>query len=327
MTRTLAATLALCLALAALAPTTGHAQGTYPNRALKAVVPYAPGGVSDVSTRTVMERLSRELGQPIVMENKAGAASTLASNWAASQPADGYTLYAAPVSLVINPTLQGKVQYDPRKSFEPVSMMIVSSFVLQVSPALGVKTMKELLALVRANPDKFTIGTSGAGSINHLSAEYFIRSLDLKVAIAHYRGGIPAAQDLLGGSIHMIFSATNEALPFLSSGRTVGLAVTSLQRQPNLPELPTMEETTGIKGFESVFWMAVLVPAGTPAPVLARLQEGMAKVGASAELREKLTKLGVELDTSPARTVRERMDRDEAKWSKLIRDFNIKEAP
>jgi len=315
-------------ALAALLPffaASALAQGTYPNRPLKAVVPYAPGGVSDVSTRTVMERLSRDLGQPIVMENKAGAASTLASNWVASQPPDGYTLYAAPVSIVINPTLQGKVQYDPRASFEPISMMIVSPFVLQVSPALGVRTMKDLVALVRANPDKYTIGTSGAGSINHLAAEYFVRSLDLKVAIAHYRGGMPAVQDMFAGAIHMLFSATNEALPFLAAGRTTGVAVTSLKRLPNLPELPTMEEATGIRGFEAVFWMAVMVPAQTPKPIVARLQEGMARVGASTELREKMATLGVELDTSPAQAVRERMDRDEAKWSKLIRDFGIRE--
>jgi tripartite-type tricarboxylate transporter receptor subunit TctC len=316
----LAAWLMLGAGLAAAQPATA-----YPARPIKVVVPYAPGGMTDVSSRAVMERLGKELGQPVVIENKAGAASTLASNWMATQPADGYTLYAAPVSLVINPILQGTVQYDARKDFEPISLMIDSPFVLQVHPGLGVRSMKELLARVREHPDRYAIGTSGAGSVNHLAAEYFLRAFNLKVAVVHYRGGAPAAQDLMGGTIQMMFSAANEAAPLMRSGRTVGIAVTTTQRLALLPDLPTMEEASGLRDFEAVFWMALMAPARTPAPVLARLRDAMQKIGAEPELRERLARLGVELVTSTPRDVQRRMDRDEAKWGQLIRELNIQE--
>jgi len=316
----LAAWLMLGASLAAAQPATA-----YPARPIKVVVPYAPGGMTDVSSRAVMERLGKELGQAVVIENKAGAASTLASNWMVTQPADGYTLYAAPVSLVINPILQGTVQYDARKDFEPISLMIDSPFVLQVHPGLGVRSMKELLARVREHPDRYAIGTSGAGSVNHLAAEYFLRAFHLKVAVVHYRGGAPAAQDLMGGTIQMMFSAANEAAPLMRSGRTVGIAVTTTQRLALLPDLPTMEEASGLRDFEAVFWMALVAPARTPAPVLARLREAMQKIGADPELRERLARLGVELVTSTPRDVQRRMDRDEAKWGQLIRELNIQE--
>lgn len=304
---------------------TGFAQGAYPNRPIKLVVPYPAGGMSDSSSRAIADRLSKELGQPIVIENKTGAASTLASNWFVTQPADGYTLYAAPVSLVVNPVLQTSVQYDPRKDFDPVSMMIYSPFVLQVAPSLKVSNMNDLLALIRANPNKFAIGTSGVGAINHLAAEYFIKSFDLKLTVAHYRGGSPAALDLMSGTIQLMFSAANEAAPLIRTGKTKGIAVTTSRRLALLPELPTVEEAAGIKGFEAVFWMALTAPAHTPAPILARLQDAMQKVGNDSELRDKLAKQGVDLKTSTAQDVKAHMDRDEAKWGKLIRDLGIKE--
>ncbi|MEO8250271.1 MAG: tripartite tricarboxylate transporter substrate binding protein [Burkholderiales bacterium] len=301
------------------------AQTPYPDKTIKVIVPYPAGGMSDTSSRAILDRLSKELGQPIVIENKAGAASTVASNYMVNQPADGYTLYTAPVSLVINPILQKSVQYDPRKDFEPISMLIYSPFVLQVSPTLGVKNMKELLALVRANPDKYAIGTSGLGSINHLAAEYFIRSFDLKLAVAHYRGGAPAAQDLMGGSIQMMFSAANEAAPLIKSGRTVGIAVSTTERLAMLPELPTVEEAAGIKGFEAVFWMALVAPAGTPKTVIDTLQNALQKNSRDNELRETMAAKGVELKITTPEAVRQHMDRDEAKWGKLIRDLGLKE--
>jgi len=317
---------ALAAACAVGAPwAAAQTPAAYPTRAIKAVVPYAPGGMTDVSSRAIMERLGRELGQPVVVENKAGAASTLASNWMASPKPDGYTLYAAPVSLVINPILQGTVQYEPRRDFEPVSLMLVSPFVLQAHPALGVKNMAELLALLRAQPGKYAIGTSGAGSVNHLAAAYFLRSFDLKAQVVHYRGGAPAAQDLMAGTIQLMFSAANEAAPLLQSGRTVGIAVTTAQRLPLLPDLPTLAEASGLRDVDAVFWMALMVPAHTPAPVLARLREAMQKVGADAELRQRMARLGVEVVTSTPDEVRQRMDRDEAKWGRLIRELDIRE--
>lgn len=299
--------------------------GAYPSRPVKAVVPYPAGGMSDVSSRAVLERLARELGQPVVIDNKAGAASTLASNWFVNQPADGYTLYAAPVSIVINPLLQKSVAYDARHDFVPISMMINSPFVLQVSPQLEVRNMPELLALLRANPGKFAIGSSGPGSINHLAAEYFMRTMNVQMQVVHYRGGAPGAQDLMGGVIQAMFSAANEAAPLIRAGRTRGIAVTTRQRLAILPELPTVEESAGVPGFEAVFWLALMAPAKTPADVLARLRKGMQAVGQDKALQDHLAHLGVQLRTSTPAEVAAAMDRDEALWGRIIREQGIKE--
>lgn len=301
------------------------AQEQYPNKPIKFVVPYPAGGVSDNSSRAIADRLGRELGQTMIIENKAGAASTLSSNYVARSAPDGYTLYAAPVSIVINPVLQAKVEYDAQRDFAPISMMITSAFVLQANLDLKVKDLKELLALIRANPDKFAIGTSGMGSINHLAAEYFIKNFGLKMAVIHYKGGAPAATDLIGGRIHMMFSATNEALPLVSSGRTQGIAVSTAKRISSLPDLPTIDEASGTKGFDAVFWLALLAPAKTPAPVLKRLEAAMQIVGADQTLRDDLAKKGVDLYVSTPAEVQSFMQRDGSKWGEIIRELGIKE--
>ena len=301
------------------------AQEQYPNKPIKFVVPYPAGGVSDNSSRAIADRLGRELGQTMIIENKAGAASTLSSNYVSRSAPDGYTLYAAPVSIVINPVLQAKVEYDAQRDFAPISMMITSAFVLQANLDLKVKDLKELLALIRANPDKFAIGTSGMGSINHLAAEYFIKNFGLKMAVIHYKGGAPAATDLIGGRIHMMFSATNEALPLVSSGRTQGIAVSTAKRISSLPDLPTIDEASGTKGFDAVFWLALLAPAKTPAPVLKRLEAAMQVVGADQTLRDDLAKKGVDLYVSTPAEVQSFMQRDGSKWGEIIRELGIKE--
>ncbi len=317
----IAASLATSLP-AAWAQTSGAA---YPSRAIKAIVPYPAGGMSDVSSRAVLERLSRELSQTVVIENKGGAASTLASNWFVSQPPDGYTLYAAPVSVVINPLLQKSVQYNARRDFVPISLMIDSPFVLHVNPQLKASNMDELLVLLRANPGKFAIGSSGPGSINHLAAEYFMRAMKVEMQVVHYRGGAPAAQDLMGGTIHVMFAAANEAAPLIRAGKTRGIAVTTRQRLEILPELPTVEESSGVKNFEAVFWLALMAPAKTPEHVLASLRKGMQAVGEDKELRERLARQGVQLHTSTPAEVIAAMDRDEALWGRIIREQGITE--
>ncbi len=301
------------------------AQDQYPNKPIKFVVPYPAGGVSDNSSRAIADRLGRELGQTMIIENKAGAASTLSSNYVARSAPDGYTIYAAPVSIVINPVLQEKVEYDPQKDFAPISMMITSAFVLQANLDLKVKNLKELLALIRANPDKYAIGTSGMGSINHLAAEYFIKNFGLKMAVIHYKGGAPAATDLIGGRIQMMFSATNEALPLVNAGRTQAIAVSTSKRISSMPDLPTIDEASGTKGFDAVFWLALLAPAKTPEPVLKRLESAMQVVGADQALRDDLAKKGVDLYVSTPAEVQSYMQRDGEKWGKIIRELGIKE--
>ena len=317
--------LALAIPASVMLGSVAHAQDIYPNKPIKFVVPYPPGGVSDNSSRAIADRLGKELNANMVVENKAGAASTVASNYVARSAPDGYTLYAAPVSVVINPILQGKVEYDPRKDFTPVSLMMTSPFILQTNKDIKANNLKELIALVKANPDKYSIGTSGMGSINHLAAEYFIRTFGLKMAVIHYKGGMPAAQDMIGGQTQMMFSAVNEAMPMMAAGRTKGMAVSSAKRVPELPDLPTVDEAAGIKGFDAVFWLALMVPANTPAPIVGKLESAMQKVGADAALRKDLLSKGVQLHTSSSAEVRQWMSRDEEKWGKIIRELNLKQ--
>ena len=307
----------------ASALTQAQSASNYPQEPVKFVVPYPAGGVSDVSSRTIAAALGKKLGANMVIENKAGAASTVASTYVASQKPNGYTLYAAPVSIVINPALQGTVSYKPYESFTPLSMMMSSAFVLQVNKSLPVNNVKELIELIKKNPDKYAIGTSGVGSINHLAAEYFIREFGLKMVVAHYKGGMPAAQDLLGGQVQMMFSAANEAIPFVTSDKTKGLAVTSLERISTLPNLPTMNEAAGIKNFEATFWLALVAPAGLDKALQTRISTAMRELGKDDELRQRLNQLGIDLVTSTPEVVTANLKNDEEKWTTLIRSIKI----
>lgn len=297
---------------------------SYPQEPVKFIVPYPAGGVSDVSSRAIATALGNKLGANMVIENKAGAASTVASTYVAGQKPNGYTLYAAPVSIVINPALQGAVNYKPYESFTPISMMMKAPFVLQTNKDLPVTNAKELVELIKKNPDKYAIGTSGVGSINHLAAEYFIKQFGLKMVVAHYKGGMPAAQDMIGGQVQMMFSAASEAMPFISSGKTRGLAVTSLQRMSTLPDLPTMNEALGTKDFEATFWLALMSPAVLDKDLQAKLSTAMQSLGQDNELRKRLSQLGIELDTSAPEVVTANLKRDEVKWTTLIKDLNLK---
>jgi len=295
------------------------ANHNYPTGPIKLVMPYPPGGMSDVSTRTIAEALARKLGNNIVVENRPGAASTVASNWVVHQKADGYTLYAAPVSLVLNPMLQPEVGYKPYEDFTPISMLLYSPFVLQVNKDLAVNNAKDLISLVKANPGKYAIGTSGVGSINHLSAEYFINAFGLDMIVAHYKGGTPAAQDLVGGQIHMMFSAANEAAPMIAAGRTKGLAVTTSQRLAMLPGIPTMNEAAGLQDFEAIFWLALVAPKNLPSDIQSILSSALQELNADPQLRQKTDALGVRLHTSGPQEVTNSLRRDERKWGDIIK--------
>lgn len=315
----------VAVAACAHAPLTlAQAAASFPQEPIKFIVPYPAGGVSDVSSRAIAIALGQKLGATMVIENKAGAASTVASTYVAGQKPNGYTLYAAPVSIVINPALQGTVNYKPYESFTPISMMMTAPFVLQTNKDLPVKNAKELVELIKKNPDKYAIGTSGVGSINHLAAEYFIKQFGLKMVVAHYKGGMPAAQDMIGGQVQMMFSAASEAMPFVNSGKTRGLAVTSMERMSTLPDLPTMNEALGTKDFEATFWLALVSPAGLDKALQAKISDAMQSLGKDDALRQRLSQLGINLNTSTPQVVTANLKRDEAKWTTLIKDLKLK---
>lgn len=309
--------LASILGASALLASTAVWATDYPTQPVTLVIPFSPGGLTDTSGRLIGERLSEELGQPVVIENRAGAGTTVASNWVAQQEPDGYTIYAASVSMALNHLIQDEVNYT-LDDFTYISGWIDSPFILHVHPSLEVSDMDELLAKIRENPDTYAIGTSGVGAVNHLASEFWVDVGDLDLAIVHYQGGAPARQDLLAGNIEMMFAATLEALPILEAGNTVGIAVTTRDRLDVLPDLPTVEEAMGLDFFEAVFWQTLVTPAGTPDDVVERLRSAMEVVGQDEELRAALAEQGVLLNVTDHEAVMERLATAEDVFGPLL---------
>lgn len=318
----------VALALAALAalvlPFSASAQTDYPNKAITFIVPYPAGGLNDAIVRVIGERMSALLGKPVLIDNKAGAATTVASNFVAKAPADGYTLYGGGTSLIINPTLQGNVQYDPHKSFDLVSLISFTPFILQVNADFPVKTMAELIAYLKANPGKFNMATSGIGATNHMAAEMFRAKTGLNYTIVPYRGGAQAGQDVASGQAQMMFSASLEAIPFLQSGKTRAIAISSIKRSPSFPDIPTVAESSDLKDFDVVFWQGLVVPAGTPKPVQDKLHATIAKITAEPEVIERFKKQGVEIRSSTPAEFKAWYLTEEKRWVTLIKEQNLK---
>ena len=312
---------AFALPLAALAQT---AATDWPQKPISMVVPYPPGGVNDAVARVYAEKLSAELGKPVIVDNRAGAATTVASNYVAKAPPDGYTIYAGGTSLVINPTLTGQVQYDPHKSFELVSLMSFTPFILHVNADFPAKNMAELIAVVKANPGKYNIASSGIGATNHLAAELLKAQAGLNITHVPYKGGAQAGQDVAAGQSQMMFSAALEAKPVLATGRTRAIAISSTKRSPAFPDVPTVIEAAGLKDFEAVFWQGMVVPAGTPQPIVDKLQKAIAKVAADPEVIERFKVQGVEIRSSTQAEFKDFLNKEEKRWVTLIKEQNIK---
>ncbi len=311
--------------LATLAiPFAAFAQTDWPQKPITMVVPYPPGGVNDAVARIYANKLAIEFGKPVLIDNRAGAGTTVASNYVAKAPADGYTIYAGGTSLVINPTLTGAVQYDPNKSFELVSLMSFTPFILHANAAFPAKNMAELIAHVKANPGKFNIASSGIGATNHLIAEMLKQEAGLDMTHVPYKGGAQAGQDVAGGQAQMMFSAALEAKPILATGKTRGIAITSAERAPAFPEIPTVGEATGMKDFVVTFWQGMVVPAGTPKAIVDKLEKAIAKVAADPDMIERFKPQGVEIRASTQAEFKDFMAREEVRWTRLIKERNIK---
>ncbi|MSP77092.1 MAG: tripartite tricarboxylate transporter substrate binding protein [Rhodospirillaceae bacterium] len=305
-------------------PFAAFAQTDWPNKPVSLVVPYPPGGLNDAVARVYAERLTAILGKSVLVDNKAGAATTVASNYVAKAAPDGYTIYGGGTSLIINPTLQGNVQYDPHKSFELVSLMSFTPFILHVNADFPVKTMAELIAHLKANPGKFNMATSGIGATNHMAAEMFRARGGFDYQIVPYRGGAPAGQDLAAGNAQMMFSASLEAVPWLQSGKTRAIAISTLKRSPSFPDIATVAELTDMKDFDVVFWQGMVVPAGTPKPIIDKLQAAIAKVAAEPEMIERFKKQGVEIRSSTPDEFRAWYLLEEKRWTTLIKEKGLK---
>ncbi|MEO6625897.1 MAG: tripartite tricarboxylate transporter substrate binding protein [Burkholderiaceae bacterium] len=300
------------------------AAAAFPERPIRLVVPFPPGGAVDFFARVVQAPLAELLGQPIVIDNKAGASGMLGAGIVSKSAPDGYTLLLGNIaSLAINVGIYPKMPYDPQKDFTPVLRTVDVNYVLVVHPSVPVKTVAELIAYARANPGKLSYGSSGSGSLPHLGTELIKAQAGIDMVHVPYKGGGPMVTDVLGGTIQVALADQANLMPHVATGRVRALAVATTKRSANAPELPTIAEG-GLAGFDATAWQGLVGPAGMPTDVVKRLNEALIKVMAMPAVREKL--LGAGLD--PIGGTPEQFGRfigDEiGNWSKIARDVGAK---
>lgn len=313
----LTALMAVCLATALPA-----AAQTYPERPVKLVVPYAPGGSADITARLVSDEWGKALGQSIVIENKAGAGGNVGVDSVAKSRADGYTIGLQTVSLAINPGLFPRMPYDTLKDLEPIGMVASSQHVLVVNPQLPASNVKELIALAKAQPGKLNYGSAGNGSTFHMSAELFKAVAGTDIVHVPYRGGGPALNDTIAGMVNMSFPVLSAARGMVESGRLRALGVTGPQRSPLLPNVPTIAEA-GLPDYNFETWFMVFAPAGTPKAVIDKLNASLNQALGSPALKERMVREGFDpIPSTPAQAER-RLAKEMPVWSKLIKDKGI----
>ena len=312
---------AVAIAAAASAGFPASAQGaaSYPIKPIKIVVPFPPGGATDIMARAIGFELQKALGQSVIIENKPGAGGNSGADLVAKSPADGYTLVMGTVGThAINMSLYAKMPYDAVKDFEPVVLVAGVPNLLVVHPAVNAKTVSELTALAKAQPGKLNVASSGNGTSIHLSAELYKQMAGVDILHVPYKGSSPAVADLLGGQVQMMFDNMPVSLPHVKAGKLRALAVTSMKRSPALPDVPTMDEE-GLKGFDATSWFGLLAPAGTPKDIVAKLNAASVKALASPEMRERLAAQGADpVGNSPeqfAAFIKSEID----KWAKIVK--------
>ena len=313
---------ALCAAL--LFAGAGHAQtSAYPDRAVKMIVPFAPGGPTDVMARLIAQKLSEDLGKQFYVENQPGAGGNLGMGNAARAAPDGYTILVVSSSYVVNPSLYAKILYDPYKDFDPITVAGNSPNVLVVHPSVPAKTVKELIDLVRANPGKYNFASPGTGTTPHLSGELFKLSLGLDLIHVPFGGAGPAIQSAVAGHTPIAFTALPPAAPLVKGGQLRALVVTSAKRSSALPDVPTMAEA-GLKDQEADTLQGVLVPAGTPKEIVALLHREIVKIVQEPDVKEKFATLGFDAVANTPDQFAAQIKAEIAKWGKVIKNANIK---
>lgn len=302
----------------------GHAQGpgAYPDRPVKVVVPFAAGGPTDVVARLITQKLSEKFGQQFYVENMAGAGGNLGMGAVARAPADGYTILFASSSYNVNTSLYAKPPYDPDKDFAPVTKAGGSPNGLFVHPSIPAKSVQELVTLLKANPGKYTFASPGIGTTPHLSSELFKLTFGLDFALAPFPGGGPSIQSVVAGHTPICIQAIPPATPLVRAGKLRALGITAKTRSPALPDVPTFEEA-GIKNQEAETMQGVLVPAGTPRPIVDLLQTEIARIVHLPEVKDKMLAIGLEPDGMTPAAFAAYIRDDIAKWKKVITDAKI----
>ena len=298
---------------------------SFPSRSIRLVVGFAPGGAADLVARTLQEPLQRSLGQPIVVDNRPGAGSSIAAEQVAKSPADGYTLLiASPSSILVNPLLSPNNPFDPLKDLAPVSKVTSSPLVVAVNPALGVASLRELIELARKNPGKLNYATSGNGSAPHMAAVLFRRVAGIDIVHVPFKGGAPAVQSVLAGDTQLSFATPPSVLPLVQSGRLRALAVTSRERTPLVAGVPGMAEA-GLPDYEISFWYGFFVPAATPAEVTRRLYAATSEALRAPSVEQALARDGTEVSGSASPADFAAFLKSEAPlWARLVKESGAK---
>lgn len=306
----------------AMTTTDARAQA-WPAKPIRIIVPYPPGGVGDTFTRHLGQQLSERLGQPVLIENKPGASQIIGAEAAAKSPPDGYTLFLGSVtSLAINVRSMKRLPYDPLKDFAPVSLCFSTPLYLVVNPNVPAKNVGELIALARSKPGQLTFASIGQGGSLHLAGELFKSMAGIDLTHVAYKGSAPALADVIAGQVSMIFDPGVSALPHVKSGKLRALAITGSRRGDSTPEIPTIAES-GVPGYEASIWFGLVAPAGTPAPVVARLSSETAAIVRSAATRERFTPFGLDLVSNSPEEFAAFIRSEIPKWGKVLQDAKV----
>ena len=295
----------------------------YPSKPIKLVVPFPPGGSTDIFARPIAQKLSEALKRQVIVENRGGAGGTIGADAVAKSPPDGYTLLMGHIgTLAVAPSLYPKLPYDPRKDFAPVGMVASVANVLVVNPSVPAKSVQQLIALARRDPDKLTYSSGGNGSAAHIAVELFKLRTGTRIVHVPYKGTAPAVTDLIGGQVAMTMTGVPPVLEFIRNGRVRALGVSSLRRIDALPDVPTIAEA-GVADFEATQWYGIVAPAGTPAPIVARLNAELRVILESAEMRERLAALGALADPSTPEQFAERIASERVRWREVVEAARI----
>lgn len=302
---------------------TAVAAAGYPERPIRLIVPYAPGGNIDITARSIQPGLGELLGQSIIVDNRTGAGGTIGSDLAAKAPADGYTiLVGSSGTLTIAPSLYSKNPYNPVRDFAPVSFVSTVPLVLEVHPSVPAKNVRELIALAKSKPGKLTMASSGTGTTNHLVGEMFQSMTGTRFVHVPYKGSGPALVELMGGQVDLMFDQLSSSSPYIRSGKLRALAVTTEKRAAIFSSIPTLDES-GVRGFEASTFTGLVVPTGTPRDIIHKINAAIVKVLARPAIKERFASFGAESFSSTPEQLGAFIKQDFAKWTKVVKDAHI----